>query len=113
MIPKKIYLNDKELAAAKTSPAQYNELNGIPVNREKEHEYVNLGQFYHDITEEPVQAKNIIIESAGRFYFIGYRVDEDTYAFDGLTPVELTWTYVTQRFRILRWAYIEDLMPKL
>ena len=98
MIPKKIYLNyvdeDDEEKTWCVDPV-YAE-NSEMQNRE----YTDLSQVWHDVKEEPEKGKLLI------------GIDEDEVSIYKWVDQDKDWLSLVEWFSLIRWAYLEDLLPK-
>ena len=68
---------------------------------EKSTEYTDLSQVWHESKEEPNKGEWILGEYQGgiyQTYLCGY--------------VDCEWSSYVKVFNLIRWAYIEDLLPK-
>ena len=98
MIPKKIYLNyvdeDDEYKTWSEDPVYvYCDMQ----NRE----YTDLSQVWHDAKEEPEKDKLMIgidEDGASIYKWVNQNVGD--------------WLYFAECFGLIRWAYIDDLLPK-
>lgn len=100
MIPKKIYLTNKELQDTTTCERM------VSINepyRDMTEEYVNLSQVWHQVSEEPIGKDwKILIENKNGYYW----VESSVSVFYG------NWQKFTEDGELRRWAYIKDLLPK-
>ena len=98
MLPKKIYLNyvdeDDEYKTWSEDPVY---VHCDMQNRE----YTDLSQVWHDAKEEPEKGKLIIGID-----------DNDALAYKWKNQNVGDWLYLAECFGLIRWAYIEDLLPK-
>ena len=68
---------------------------------EKSTEYTNLSQVWHEAKEEPKKGEWILGEYQGgiyQTYLCGY--------------VDCEWSSYVKVFSLIRWAYVNDLLPK-
>lgn len=98
MLRKKIYLNyvneDDEYKTWSEEPVY---VHCDMQNRE----YTDLSQVWHDAKEEPEKGKSIIsIGSTG------------VSAYKWVDQVGGDWLYFAECFGLIRWAYVDDLLPK-
>lgn len=100
MIPKNIHILTRyvEILDAETQLTRAL----ICINpHEKRTEYTDLSQVWHEPKEEPKIGEWILGEYQGgiyQTYLCGY--------------VDCEWSSYVKVFSLIRWAYIEDLMPK-
>ena len=69
--------------------------------KEKSIEYTDLSQVWHDASEEPKKGEWILGEYQGgiyQTYLCGY--------------VDCEWSSYVKVFSLIRWAYVNDLLPK-
>ena len=98
ILPKKIYLNyvdeNDEYKTWSEDPAYvYCDMQ----NRE----YTDLSQVWHDAKEEPEEKRLIVC------------IDDDGASIYKLTDqVEGAWLCFAECFGLIRWAYIDDLLPE-
>lgn len=99
MLPKKIYLNyvneDDEKKTWCVDPVYVEDCD--MQNRE----YTDLSQIWHEVKEEPEKGKLIIGID-----------DNDALAYKWENQNIGDWLYLAECFGLIRWAYIEDLLPK-
>lgn len=97
MMPKKIYLNyvdeDDEEKTWCVDPV-YTDCD--MQNRE----YTDLSQIWHDAKEEPEKGKLLI------------GIDEDDVSIYKWVDQDKDWLSLAEWFSLIRWAYLEDLLPK-
>ena len=98
MLPKKIYLNytneDDEYKTWSEDPVY---VHCDMQNRE----YTDLSQVWHNAKEEPEKGKLMIgIE------------EDDVSVYKWADQVEGDWLYFAECFGLIRWAYIDDLLPE-
>lgn len=67
-------------------------------------EYTDISQVWHDTSEEPKDKSHILIE----FDYLGSKEFNSYNIGDGLA----NWERLKKYYRISRWAYIPDLLPK-
>lgn len=98
MLPKKIYLNyideDDEYKTWSEDPVY---VHCDMQNRE----YTDLSQVWHDAKEKPEKGKLIIGID-----------DNNALAYKWENQNVGDWLYLAECFGLIRWAYIEDLLPK-
>ena len=100
MIPKKIHILTRylEILDAETPLTRA----WVSLNpHEDRTEYTDLSQVWHDAKEEPEKGKLIIgIEEDGAsiYKWVNQNVGD--------------WLYFAECFGLIRWAYLEDLLPK-
>lgn len=68
---------------------------------EKSTEYTDLLQVWHDAEEEPKKGEWILGEYQGGIY--------QTYLYG---YVDCEWSSYVKVFSLIRWAYVNDLLPK-
>lgn len=99
MLPKKIYLNyvdeDDEYKTWCVDPVYVEDC------EMQNREYTDLSQVWHDAKEEPEKGKLIIGID-----------DNDALAYKRENQNVGDWLYLAECFGIIRWAYIDDLLPK-
>ena len=69
--------------------------------KEKSIEYTDLSQVWHDASEEPKKGEWILGEYQGgiyQTYLCGY--------------VDCEWSSYVKVFSLIRWVYVNDLLPK-
>ena len=69
--------------------------------KEKSIEYTDLSQVWHDASEEPKKGEWILGEYQGgiyQTYLCGY--------------VDCEWSSYAKVFSLIRWVYVNDLLPK-
>lgn len=94
MIPKKIYINDKAWSEAAVSVSNCDM---------QSREYIDLSQVWHEAKEKPRAKEWLLIQFSGGDY--------EAFALDEL-GVE-TWSdWWCKNYKVIRWAYISDLLPK-
>ena len=97
MLPKKIYLNyvneDDEYKTWSEDPVY---VHCDMQNRE----YTDLSQVWHDAKEEPEKGKSII------------SIDEDGVSIYKWADQDNDWLSFAEWYSLIRWAYIDDLLPK-
>ena len=97
MLPKKIYLNytneDDEYKTWSEDPVH---IHCDTQNRE----YTDLSQVWHDVKEEPEKGKLLI------------GIDEDDVSIYKWVDQDNDWLSLAEWFSLIRWAYIDDLLPK-
>ena len=100
MLPKKIYLNyvdeDDEEKTWCVDPG------GVGDSEMRNREYTDLSQVWHDASKEPEKGKLMICTGED-----GVSIDKWVYQYD------CDWLYFAKSNRLIRWAYIEDLLPKV
>lgn len=98
MIPKKIYLNyvdeDDEEKTWCVGPVYVEDC------EMQNREYTDLSQVWHDVKEEP-EKKRLIVG-----------IDNDGASIYNLTDQDNDWLSFVEWYSIIRWAYIDDLLPK-
>ena len=100
MTPKKIHIltRDLEILDAETPLTRA----WVSINpHEKRTEYTDLSQVWHDASEEPKKGEWILGEYQGgiyQTYLCGY--------------VDCEWGSYVKVFSLIRWAYVNDLLPK-
>lgn len=99
MIPKKIYLNyvheDDEEKTWCVDPVYVEDC------EMQNREYTDLSQLWHEAKEEPKKSEWILGEYQGgiyQTYLCGY--------------VDCEWSSYVKVFSLIRWAYVNDLLPK-
>lgn len=99
MIPKKIYLNyvheDDEEKTWCVDPVYVEDC------EMQNREYTDLSQLWHEAKEEPKKGECILGEYQGgiyQTYLCGY--------------VDCEWSSYAKVFSLIRWAYVNDLLPK-
>ena len=99
MIPKKIYLNyvheDDEEKTWCVDPVYVEDC------EMQNREYTDLSQLWHEAKEEPKKGECILGEYQGgiyQTYLCGY--------------VDCEWSSYVKVFSLIRWAYVNDLLPK-
>lgn len=100
MIPKKIHILTINLAIldADTSLTRA----WVSLNpHEKRTEYTDLSQVWHNAKEEPKKGEWILGEYQGDIY--------QTYL---CGCIDCEWRSYVKVFSLIRWAYVEDLLPK-
>ena len=99
MIPKKIYLNyvheDDEEKTWCVDPAYLEDC------EMQNREYTDLSQLWHEAKEEPKKGECILGEYQGGIY--------QTYLYG---YVDCEWSRYAKVFSLIRWAYVNDLLPK-
>ena len=97
MVPKKIYLNytneDDEYKTWSEDPVY---VHCDMQNRE----YTDLSQVWHDAKEEPEKGKLLI------------GIDEDDVSIYKWVDQDNDWLSLAEWFSLIRWAYLEDLLPR-
>ena len=97
MVPKKIYLNytneDDEYKTWSEDPVY---VHCDMQNRE----YTDLSQVWHDAKEEPEKGKLLI------------GIDEDEVSIYKWVDQDNDWLSLAEWFSLIRWAYLEDLLPR-
>lgn len=101
MIPKKIYLTNKELQDTTTCERMVSI--GEPY-REMTEEYVNLSQVWHNINEEPQGKYEILVQDEFGHFWLTDHVEDISHYQNG-------WKECAAIECIIRWAYISDLLP--
>ena len=100
MIPKKIHILTRDLEILDAETQLTRAL--ICINpHEKSTEYTDLLQAWHEAKEEPKKGEWILGEYQGgiyQTYLCGY--------------VDCEWSSYVKVFSLIRWAYVNDLMPK-
>ena len=70
-------------------------------------EYIDLSQVWHDASEEPQSGIEMLIE---------YENQWGTYKYHGTFYLhkdsEVRWKELCEEQKVIRWAYINDLLPK-
>ena len=100
MTPKKIHILSRDLEILDTD----NPLTRawVSLNPHKDRtEYTNLSQVWHEAEEEPKKGEWILGEYQGDIY--------QTYLFG---YVDCEWSSYAKVFSLIRWAYVNDLLPK-
>lgn len=100
MTPKKIHVltRDLEIIDAEMPLTRA----WVSLNPHKDRtEYTDLSQVWHDAKEEPEKGKLIIGID-----------DNDALAYKRENQNVGDWLYLAECFGIIRWAYIDDLLPK-
>lgn len=102
MLPKKIYLREADFDDLFTSERMvacdepFNDLNV---------EYTDLSQIWHNASEEPVGNNwKILCQDKNDCCWVENRIDAQLLHKD--------WNAYTEIEKIVRWAYISDLLPK-
>lgn len=99
MIPKKIYLNyvheDDEEKTWCVDPVYVEDC------EMQNREYTDLSQLWHEAKEEPKKGECILGEYQGGIY--------QTYLYG---YVDCEWSSYAKVFSLIRWAYVNDLLPK-
>ena len=98
MIPKKIYLTKKELQDTITCERM------VSIDepyKDITEEYVNLSQVWHDVSEEPKKYPILCEDEKNRVW-----IDHN------LKDYIESWDIYVEFCEIIRWAYINDLLPK-
>lgn len=101
MKPKKIYLRENELEDQFMCERMVScdaSIGSCNV------EYTDISQVWHDASEEPKDETRILIE----YDYLGSKEFQSYNIGDGLVNLERLKKY----YRISRWAYISDLLPK-
>ena len=99
MLPKKIYLNYVDEDDEEKTWCV--DLGGGGDSNMKNREYTDLSQVWHDAKEEPEKGKLMIgIE------------EDDVSVYKWADQVEGDWLYFAECFGLIRWAYIDDLLPE-
>lgn len=99
MIPKKIHIltRDLEILDEETPITRA----WVSLNpHEDRTEYTDLSQVWHDAKEEPEKGKLII------------GIDEDDVSIYNWVDQDKDWLSLAEWFSLIRWAYLEDLLPK-
>lgn len=100
MIPKKIHVLTRyvEILDAETQLTRAL----ICINpHEKSTEYTDLSQVWHEAKEEPEKGKLMI------------GIDEDGVSiYKWIYQYDCDWLYFAESNGLIRWAYIDDLLPK-
>lgn len=63
---------------------------------------VDLAEVWHNVDEEPDGTRNILIDSS-------------SYVCNTISPLlydDGRWKHIVKKLNVMRWAYIEDLLPK-
>ena len=62
---------------------------------------VDLGEVWHNVDEEPDGTRNILVDSS-------------SYVCDTIPPLlyDWRWEHIVNKLNVMRWAYVEDLLPK-
>lgn len=98
MLPKKIYLNyvneDDEKKTWCVDPVYVEDCD--MQNRE----YTDLSQIWHEVKEEPEKGKLLI------------GIDEDGVSIYKWADQDNDWLSFAEWYSLIRWAYIDDLLPK-
>lgn len=99
MIPKKIYLNyvheDDEEKTWCVDPVYVEDC------EMQNREYTDLSQVWHEAKEEPEKGKLMI------------GIDEDGVSiYKWIYQYDCDWLYFAESNGLIRWAYIDDLLPK-
>lgn len=103
MLPKKIYLNcvdenDKDKTWSKIQISVYD-------CKMQNREYTDLSQVWHDANEEPEGANwEILCQDENDGCWVENRIDAQL--------LHKNWDAYTEIEKIVRWAYISDLLPK-
>ena len=99
MIQKKIYLSKEELEDTLTGERMVSIDEPYDVMTE---EYVNLKHVWHDASEMPRYEEFLLAEESNEYsvYKLSGQVDNNS------------WDLLVSAMGIIRWAYIEDLLPK-
>ena len=99
MLPKKIYLNyvdeDDEEKTWCVDPVYVEDC------EMQNREYADLSQVWHNAKEEPKKGECILGEYQGGIY--------QTYLYG---YVDCEWSSYVKVFSLIRWAYVNDLLPK-
>lgn len=100
MTPKKIHVltRDLEILDAETTLTRA----WVSLNPHKDRtEYTDLSQVWHDAKEKPEKGKLMI------------GIDEDGVSvYKWVDQYDGDWLYLAECFGLIRWAYVDDLLPK-
>lgn len=68
---------------------------------ERKDNIVDLGEVWHNVDEEPDGTRNILVDSS-------------SYVCDTIPPLlyDWRWEHIVNKLNVMRWAYVEDLLPK-
>lgn len=69
---------------------------------------VDLGEAWHSVDEEPDRTRNILIDESNII------IDSSSYVCNTISPLlyDGRWKHIVNKLNVMRWAYIEDLLPK-
>ena len=100
MIPKKIYIRELDIDIF---DQEVNLTRAWVANKPctGRREYTDLSQVWHDVKEEPESGRWILCERHGHgfsIYLSGY--------------IDCEWRSFVCVLMVLRWAYVDDLLPK-
>ena len=100
MIPKKLYVRELDIDIFnEEAEATRSWVANRPNTGRRE--YTDLSQVWHEAKEEPKKGEWILGEYQGgiyQTYLCGY--------------VDCEWSSYVKVFSLIRWAYVEDLLPK-
>lgn len=105
-IPKRIYIKDFQLAECEIEGIADARINAVPYKGGKGNlcEYININSLWHHTSEEPKIDKPIIIQYASLVNGVSY--DSNRHI------AEYPWERHVENLQILKWCYIDDLLPK-
>ena len=98
---KKLFIPEEELEYIESNPHAFATAYSEPYDSEdaNDHEFIDINCLWHDASEEPELGK----------WIIGH-LDKDCFDVAYINSYEM-WKRWCEIFGVIRWAYIEDLLP--
>ena len=98
---KKLFIPEEELDYIESNPHSFVPAYSEPDDSEdaNDHEFIDINRLWHDVSEEPERHK----------FVIGH-LDKDCFDVAYINSYE-RWKRWCETFGVIRWAYIEDLLP--
>lgn len=93
---------DKKLAISEMETAMCNAIQLLKCFIDRKDNLVDLGEVFHNAAENPDMRRDLLYESP----FGGYGV------LNTLPLCDEEWSHFKRVYKIKRWAYVEDLLPK-
>ena len=98
---KKLFIPEEELEYIESNPHAFAAAYSEPDDSEdaNDHEFIDINRLWHDVSEKPEHGK----------WVIGH-LDKDCFDVAYINSYE-RWKRWCEIFGVIRWAYIEDLLP--